>query len=571
MPRRSALVALLAVLPLAACTASPEPPDRKPPVTSPLSLVAFHSCAQLEKELRKAAQENEKRPVPDEARALSATADQAAAVPAYSGTNVHEQGVDEPDMVKTDGRRIVTISGGVLRVVDAASRTVTGSLDLRTESGGSGTLLISGDRALVMLSPSVSFITDERIVGRPVGIGTQIMLVDLRGEPRLISAYRGDGRLVDARQNGSVARVVLSSTPQIDSLLPTWEIATGASRTEGRLGCESVSRPSGTPFSGTALMRVLTFDLTAAALDDGSPVGVVADGDVVYGTPRSLYVANNPGWRFNTLSGATATAASRSTEIFRFDLPPTGKPVLAASGKVPGTLVNQYALSEWDGHLRVATTDSAKQTSAVRVLRGEATKLTEVGEVDGLGKNEQIYSIRFIGPRAYVVTFRKTDPLYSLDLSDPSSPRVTGELKITGFSAHLQPVGENRLIGIGQDATVQGRQTGTQVSLFDVADPANPKRLAQHFVANASSEAEYDPHALLWWPATSLLVMPLTQDALALHVTADGLREAGRVTPPSHGPARRTLVIGDVLWTVTDYGLLASNLSTLDKLAWLPA
>jgi uncharacterized secreted protein with C-terminal beta-propeller domain len=582
MPRRSGLVALLAVLPLTACTASQAPPVRKPPVRSPVSLVAFDSCAQLEKELRKGAQENEKRPVPDEARALSATAEQATAeqaagVPAYSGTNVHEQGVDEPDMVKTDGRRIVTVSGGVLRVVDAASRTVTGSLDLRTESGGQGTLLLSGDRALVMMSPSVSFIVDGRIGGGPIrdgsiGVGTQILLVDLRGELRLISRYRGDGRLVDARQNGSVARVVLSSTPQIDSLLPAWDITTGPSRVDhGRLGCESVSRPTGTPFSGTALMRVLTFDLTAAALDDGSPVGVVADGDVVYGTPSSLYVANNPGWRINTLAAVSPARSAPETEIFRFDLPPTGKPVLAASGKVAGKLLNQYALSEWDGHLRVATTDTAKQTSAVRVLREQATKLTEVGEVDGLGKNEQIYSVRFIGPRAYVVTFRKTDPLYSLDLSDPSRPRVTGELKITGFSAHLQPVGENRLIGIGQDATVQGSQTGTQVSLFDVSDPAQPKRLAQHVVPYASSEAEYDPHALLWWPATGLLVMPLTQDSLALHVTADGLREAGHMTPPSHGPARRTLVIGDVLWTVTDYGLLASNLSTLDRLAWLPA
>ena len=540
-----------------------------------LSLVAFDSCAQLEAELRKAAQENaDKRPLPDEARAFAADAAGPAA-PAYSGTNVHEQGVDEPDIVKTDGRRIVTVTGGVLRVVDPASRTVTGSLDLRPESGGQATLLLSGDRALVLMSPSISLVMDERI-GGPVGVGTEILLVDLSGEPRLISRYSGDGRLVDARQNGSVARVVLSSTPQIDAWLPRWEITTGTARVSGKLGCEAVSRPTGSPVSGTAMMRVLTFDLTAHALDDGSPVGVVTDGDVVYGTPGSLYVANNPGWRLNTLESAGVARAAPDTEIFRFDLPPTGKPVLAASGKVPGTLINQYALSEWDGHLRVATTDSQDQTSAVRVLRQQGTKLTQVGEVDGLGRNEKIYSVRFIGPRAYVVTFRKTDPLYSLDLADPSRPRVTGQLKITGFSAHLQPVGDNRLIGIGQDATAEGRQTGTQVSLFDVTDPANPARLAQHFVADASSEAEHDPHAVLWWPATGLLVVPLARgasgDALVLHVTADGLREAGRLTPPARTftSARRTLVVGDVLWTVTDNGLLASSLSTLDRLAWLP-
>ncbi|NMO54457.1 benzoate transporter [Actinoplanes sp. TBRC 11911] len=566
--RRSGIVALLAVLPLAACTTTSPPPPKR----AVMSLVAFDSCAQLEKELRKAAQDNQKRPLPDTARApLAAEAAPAqASVEAYSGTNVHEQGVDEPDMVKTDGRRIVTVSGGVLRVVDAASRTETGSLALRPELGGPGTLLLAGDRALVLMSPSVSLAMDERI-GGPVGVGTEILLVDLTGAPRLISRYRGDGRLVDARQNADVARVVLSSTPQIDSLLPTWDVTTGTSRTDGRLGCEQVSRPTGSPYSGTQLMRVLTFDLRAPRLDDGAPVGVLADGDVVYGTANSLYVANNPGWRLNTMLNAAGVARQpMDAEIFKFDLPPAGKPVLAASGKVPGTLLNQYALSEWDGHLRVATTDSVKQSSAVRVLRQQDTKLTEVGEVGGLGENERIYSVRFIGPRAYVVTFRQTDPLYSLDLSDPSRPRVTGELKITGFSAHLQPVGENRLVGIGQEATTQGRATGMQVSLFDVTDPAAPARLAQHFVAGASSEAEYDPRALLWWPATNLLVVPLVGGALALHVTADGLREAGQLVPPAHAVPRRTLVVGDVLWTVTDTGLLASRLSTLDRLAWLP-
>jgi uncharacterized secreted protein with C-terminal beta-propeller domain len=239
-------------------------------------------------------------------------------------------------------------------------------------------------------------------------------------------------------------------------------------------------------------------------------------------------------------------------------------------------LVNQYAMSEWDGHLRVATTIGGSAASAVRVLRVRDGKLGEVGKVDGLGPGERIYSVRFVGPRAFVVTFRRTDPLYSLDLTDPARPRVTGELKITGYSAHLQPVGDNRLIGIGQEVRVdaQGTRAGTQVSLFDVADPTRPRRLAQHLVPGGGSEAEVDPHAVLWWPATGLLVLPVadasSSGALALRVTADGLREAGRIAPSRAGsPVRRSLVIGDVLWTVTEEGLLASNLSTLDQIGWV--
>jgi hypothetical protein len=187
------------------------------------------------------------------------------------------------------------------------------------------------------------------------------------------------------------------------------------------------------------------------------------------------------------------------------------------------------------------------------------------------------------------VTFRQTDPLYSVDLSDPAKPRVTGELKITGYSAHLQPAGDGRLIGIGQEADNRGVVQGTQVSLFDVSDPQKPRRLAQHHLAGAQSEAEWDPHALLWWPATKLLVVPVMQydpaatgpanAALALRVTDSGIEKAGMVAQPANIDGergwtpgiRRSLVIGDVLWTVSEFGLQASRLSTLEQIGWVPA
>src|SRR6201999_1132705 len=123
----------------------------------------------------------------------------------------------------------------------------------------------------------------------------------------------------------------------------------------------------------------------------------------------------------------------------------------AGGGKVPGRLINQYALSEWAGHLRVATTtggqvwadQQVRSSSAVHVLRVD--DLQEVGKVGGLGKGEQIYSVRFAGPIGYVVTFRQTDPLYTVDLSRPEAPKVLGELKITGYSAYLHPVDNGRL------------------------------------------------------------------------------------------------------------------------------
>jgi uncharacterized secreted protein with C-terminal beta-propeller domain len=573
---------------LAGCTAAAPTPSLPAPTAPParpqLDLVAFDSCDRLLTELRAATQRTVTSfgltaPVRE---AVSIAGRDAVSMPAavpFSGTNVHEQGVDEPDIVKTDGRRIVTIDRGTLRVIDAAGRTVTGSLALG--SLGASRLLLSGDHALV-LSSGRTFAGRIRPDFLPPDGDVDLILVDLAGPPKILSHYRSTGRVVDARQNGSVARVVLSSIPTIsfpmtatgdgamlkqnrqvvaaapiESWLPSWQVTTGTSVSQGRLDCGSVRRPRS--FSGATMLSLLTFDLGASALDGGSPIGVVADGDIVYGTPTDLYIANDPSRRLNALPGADV----QGTEIFQFSLTmPPGKPVLVGSGTVPGALLNQYSMSDWDGRLRIATT--AKDESAVRILENHGGDLVQVGEVGGLGRGEKIYAVRFIGPRGYVVTFRQTDPLYTLDLSDWTAPRVTGELKITGYSAHLQPVGENLLVGIGQEATAQGVRQGLLVSLFDVS--AGPRRVAAQVVANSVSAAEWDPHALLWWPATRLLVVPVKgsgQGALAYRVDDTGLQPVGHLT----GDVSRSLVIGDDLWTLREGGMSVASVSTLDTLA----
>jgi hypothetical protein len=626
-------LALVAALPLAGCTADTDPkPGPTRVSSSALRLVAFDSCAQLTDDLRAAAKEavgpwgfmgsggprpevlaNGARTAQDSAgEGAPMAAGGQAAPPEFSGTNVHEQGVDEPDIVKTDGRRIVTVTGGTLRVVDAAARRQTGELELGAY--GPADLLLAGDRALVLASGDFGYGKAVRAVPGQNG-APQVFLVDLSGTPRVISRFEGEGQLVDARQTGTVARVVLRTSPRIDfpeitremddddrveanrdviddardnAWRPAWTVTTGATVARGKVACDRVSRPP--VFSGTSMLSVHTFDLGAAALDDGDPVSVVADGDTVYGTPTSLYVANDQRWRLDLWRGRDNRRTPEQTEIYRFDLAGAGRPVYSAAGTVPGWLVNQYALSEWDGNLRVASTVDSKQRSAVRVLQRQGDELKQIGVVDGLGKGERIYSVRFIGPRGYVVTFKQTDPLYSVDLSNPAKPAVTGELKITGYSAHLQPAGDGRLIGIGQEANGQGVTQGTQISLFDVSDPAAPRRLAQHHLPGSQSEAEWDPHALLWWPGTRTLVVPilsygdaatgLANAAMALRVEDGGIEQVGMLAQPRNDRSidqgwapgiRRSLVIGETLWTMSEYGLMASDLSTLDRVGWVPS
>ena len=158
---------------------------------------------------------------------------------------------------------------------------------------------------------------------------------------------------------------------------------------------------------------------------------------------------------------------------------------------------------------------------------------------------------------------------------------MTGELKITGYSAYLHPAGDGRLIGVGQEATGQGRTTGTQVSLFDVSNPASPQRLAQYHLPNSSSEAQFDPHAFLYWPQDGTLVIPVSTyktnyevSSLVLRVEGNQLRETGKIVEPQsqnqYGGARRTIVIGDQLWSVSSAGVQINARNGLAQQAWLP-
>ncbi len=262
-----------------------------------------------------------------DAAASAPSAAAPAAVPAYSGTNDYVAGVDEPDLLKTDGRRIVTVANGVLEVIDAVSRTVTGRLDLSATGGGiayqPANLLLSGDHALLLTSggPVAGGATGSGGSSQPV-FGSRLLLADLAGRPSVISSYTIEGSLIDARQIGPVVRVVISSQPRLnfpaqpgsasnaqrvaanqavighaglDAWLPQYEETSGGITSTGHIACTAVSRP--VTYSGANLLTVLTFDLTSDGLGSGDGVAIVADGNTVYGTDTSLYVAGDErGW-----------------------------------------------------------------------------------------------------------------------------------------------------------------------------------------------------------------------------------------------------------------------------------
>ncbi len=477
----------------------------------------------------------------------------------FSGTNVQEQGVDEADIVKTDGRRVITLSSGRLVVADVATRQVLGTADIA--AGWSPELFLHGDSLLVVVQ------THSEHSG---GAESILQRVDLSGgQPEIIDTLRVQGSYLSARSVDGVARVIMRHDPHnnfpfvypqseageqtaenanrtaiLNSTLDDWlphfaagnrDAADGLLLTE----CAKVHAPS--VFSGFGVTTVMSVPIDGA-FDPSASTAVVAPGDTVYASVESLYVSTTR-WldssEFDDEQAWERAWQERSTSIHRFDIASGPNAVYEASGELPGVIHNQFSLSEHDGHLRVVTTEgdrwSTDSESFVRVLRQDGDRLVEVGSVGDIGRGEQVQSVRFVGDIGYVVTFRQIDPFYTVDLSDPADPEVIGELKIPGFSSYLHPIGDGLVLGVGADADLDGRITGSKVSLFDVSDLAAPLEIAVWSAPDGWNDVGWDHRAFLWWAPERLAVVPVTvwpdwSGAVVLQVSGGSILEAGRIT-----------------------------------------
>jgi uncharacterized secreted protein with C-terminal beta-propeller domain len=328
------------------------------------------------------------------------------------------------------------------------------------------------------------------------------------------------------------------------------------------------------------MLTVLTIDLSKG-IDPVSSVALMTDAKIVYASPESLYVATER-WADRPDPNAPKSAKNGvTTAIHKFDISSPLQTQYRGSGEVSGYLLSEWSLSEYHGVLRVVSTEApawwgpgADTESFLTTLRQQDGALNQAGRVGELGKGDRVYSVRFVGDVGYVVTFKQIDPLYTLDLSDAAHPRVLGEVKIPGYSSYLHPIGEDLLLGIGQDADAQGHPTGTQLSMFDVSDLKHPQRIHRASLGIGWSAAESDHHAFLFWPKTGLDVVPFDQRAVGFHVSrAGGIDELGRI---EHTAGKlnwtpgitRSVVIRDAVLTISDAGVKSSNISTLADIGW---
>jgi len=590
-----------------------------------------------------------------------AIADAAPSVPEveYSTTNIQEAGVDEPDIVKTDGRRIIALVDNTLHVIDATGKRLHQLGEFQFKKFWAQDMFLSGDRVVVFgqmhdTTPLLRSIHPQPGWYSPI---TTLISVDIsKKKPRITRRLHIDGNYISSRLVSNAARIVIQSNPTglewvfpngsglraereakeqnrqlikestIDNWVPWFalEDSEGQLLKEGTLTtCERIYHPASN--SGLQMLNIVTVDLGEELFEKQlASTSVLADGQTVYSSTNNLYVATTEWFDERQLRADRETSSDQpptiKTRIHKFDISDPTNTLYRSSGQVIGTVLNQYSMSEHNDHLRVATTNhgwwspqpEVTSESFVTVLKETDSGLSEVGRVGNIGKGERIYAVRFLGDIATVVTFRQTDPLYTIDLSQPESPKVLGELKIMGYSAYLHPITDNLLLGVGQDASDIGQRLGTQVSLFDISDLSKPIRVDQWQLPGGTSEIEYNARAFLYWPNESLFVLPITthqiatpdgdafSGAIALELNGQTLGERGRITHLKSDPKvtcqrwleeredeteierqhcwadfdwrgtiRRSLVIDDEIHSLSSLGLLTSDLETLKPLSFL--
>jgi uncharacterized secreted protein with C-terminal beta-propeller domain len=542
----------------------------------------------------------------------AAEAEGDAAAPAasdYSTTNIQVAGVDEADIVKTDGEYIYLVSGNKTIIVKAyppEQAQIVSQIELEGTIIG---IFINGDRLVLFEQETPYYVYYDDLpavkessmpyISPTISIG--VYDVSDKEDPQLQREVSANGQYVSSRMIGDYAYVVTNEPvyeEEGEVNLP--EIHCGGNETEIPATDIYYSDVSDYYYMYTTIIAINTQN------DDQEP----AYETILLGASSNLYVSPNniyltfPVWGTDILGREVWD--SQKTSIHRIHI--EGDEIeYVASGEVPGMVLNQFSMDEYDGYFRVATTTYEETTrNNVYILDMD---LNIVGSLGNLAPGETIYSARFMGDRGYLVTFRQVDPLFVIDLSDPNNPKELGYLKVTGYSGYLHPYDENHLIGIGKETTEEGEfawYQGVKISLFDVSDVSNPQEISKYEIGDRGTDSLVlqDHKAFLFDKSRNLMVIPVLeakvdvtkypegvpawaygepvwQGAYVFHVSLDeGIRLEGTIThieniaDPElqyyyyYSPfsVERSLYIGDVLYTISQAKIKMNSLENLDYL-----
>lgn len=536
----------------------------------------------------------------------------------HSTTNVQVQGVDEADIVKNDGRYIYVISGGELVIVDTYPGEKAKILSETPVNGTPAEIFLSGDRLVVFSSGEgyypVIYKTDGMVAPGYVRSSSHAYVYSLRNRtnPELVRDITFPGTYYDSRMIADRVYVITNENVYYgmgEIRMP--EVKDGAGITiDPRVSYFDV------PFDSYTFSTISSFLMT----DDRS----LSAESYLLGYTSTLYVSQDSIYmafqkpvaiRDEPVAGKDLIAspvrqqpAEEATAIYRFAIQ-DDQIRYVGTGEVAGHLLNQFSMDESGGDIRVATTvqgygsSGSHEYNNVYVLD---TGMKTVGSLKYIAPDEQIYSTRFIGDRLYMVTFKRIDPLFVIDLSDPANPGILGELKIPGYSDYLHPYDKNLLIGVGKETESNDwgevSTSGLKLALFDVSDVSHPREVDHVEIGEAGSDSEAlrDHKAFLFSKEKDLLVIPVRevrkdplkgeyspysqtvwQGAYAFSLSPEkGFTLRGKITHSdedtsgyywgSPDAVKRSLYIGDVLYTLSSDEIIATSLPTMNPLREIP-
>ncbi|MGA2572847.1 MAG: beta-propeller domain-containing protein [Candidatus Methanomethylicaceae archaeon] len=523
-------------------------------------------------------------------------------VSGYSGTNIQVQGVDEADTVKTDGQYLYVASGGIVYIINA---TPANQSEIVSKIVVNGTwqldLYVSGNKLVILANqwgymyPLADGMTtmmgnsDAAIM--PAYYNVQKMLIQVyditdRSSPVLVRDLVMDGSLSGSRVIGNYLYAVVSESAYTYNqtiILPT---ITDNNKTITIQATDVRYADIPSPYYNFITVVAVNISNDTAApthetfLASYTSSMYVSEDNMYITMPKyPAYVEPLFGIT-NQLSISSSGDSGEKTLIYKLSLNADNVTV-EAQGSVPGTVLNQFSMDEFNGNFRIATTDLSTNGSVNNIYVLD-NKLNIIGSLEGLAKGERIYSARFVDDRCYLVTYQQIDPFYVIDLATPTEPKVIGLLNVPGFSDYMQPYDQNTIIGVGRE------NNNVKLSLFDVTNVTSPREISKYAIQAtwSYSDVSNNPKAFLFDKSESLLVIPVTasfadpyqwiswQGVCVFNITAqNGLVLKGTITQHqdiinTNGSfdINRALYIGNVLYTISDGMVQMNDLNSLTLL-----
>lgn len=455
----------------------------------------------------------------------------------YSETNTQVQGVDEADIVKTNGDYIYYLSNNTLRIVNCKDEELKleKEIDIKSENSiwpRATELYLSDDYIIVIgVSNIAEPVVLENSLAKSFGIyrnmydkvSTKIMIYDINSydlvrEIETEGDYRSSRKVGDDIYIISNKYIYLYNEIDQNDIVPLYKDSCINNGEVQEVDVASIKCfPKFYDEDECSYMIITSFNLNEIS-KKANVETFIGTGDEIYCSTENLYVTKpsySNWWSYNN--------ENAKTKIRKFAIY-NGQIKYVAEGEVPGTLLNQFSMDEYEENFRITTTNgNTWDDTSENNLYVLDEELNIIGKLEGLAKGEKIYSTRFMGDKCYVVTYKTVDPLFVIDLSMPTNPKVLGELKIPGYSSYLHPFGDNYLIGFGEDSiektyrnydgteSVTAYSTGLKLAIFDVSDYNNPKEVDSVKIGGRGSYSEllYNHKSLLFKQSEGLFAFPV--------------------------------------------------------------